>query len=30
MMNKCVVPKMDGNEVRHVADLTDFYDEIGF
>lgn len=22
----CVVPKMDGNEVRHVADLTDFYD----
>jgi hypothetical protein len=22
----CVVPKMDGNEVRHVADLTDFWD----
>lgn len=21
----CVVPKMDGNEVRHVADLTDFW-----
>lgn len=22
----CVVPKMDGNEVRHVADLKDFWD----
>lgn len=22
----CVVPKMDGNEVRHVADLDDFWD----
>ena len=22
----CVVPKMDGNEVRHVADLSDFWD----
>ena len=22
----CVVPKMDGNEVRHVADLADFWD----
>lgn len=22
----CVVPKMDGNEVRHVADLGDFWD----
>lgn len=22
----CVVPKMDGNEVRHVADLRDFWD----
>ena len=22
----CVVPKMDGSEVRHVADLTDFWD----
>lgn len=21
----CVVPKMDGNDVRHVADLTDFW-----
>lgn len=21
----CVVPKMDGNEVRHVADLSDFW-----
>jgi len=22
----CVVPKMDGNDVRHVADLADFWD----
>ena len=22
----CVVPKMDGNEIRHVADLRDFWD----
>lgn len=22
----CIVPKMDGNKVRHVADLTDFWD----
>ena len=22
----CVVPEMDGNEVRHVADLADFWD----
>ena len=22
----CVVPKMDGNDVRHVADLSDFWD----
>lgn len=22
----CVVPKMDGNEMRHVADLSDFWD----
>lgn len=22
----CVVPKMDGNEIRHVADLSDFWD----
>lgn len=22
----CVVPKMDGNEIRHVADLKDFWD----
>lgn len=25
----CVVPKMDGNEVRHVADLEDFWDGQG-
>lgn len=25
----CVVPKMDGNEVRHVADLCDFWDGQG-
>lgn len=25
----CVVPKMDGNEVRHVADLSDFWDGQG-
>ena len=25
----CVVPKMDGNEVRHVADLNDFWDGQG-
>lgn len=30
LIAKCVVQKMDGSEVRHVADLTDFYDEIGF